>query len=73
MSESAKKPSLQERAALIDEVLEDKNLQIDKDAQTLIRTRWAAESEERIDAVERGELKTVDGYGLFSELRALVQ
>ena len=26
-----------------------------------IEAKWAAESEERIDAVDRGELQTIDG------------
>jgi len=35
-----------------------------------IEAKWAAESEERIDAVERGELPTVDGPSALRELRS---
>jgi hypothetical protein len=35
-----------------------------------IEAKWAAESEERIDAVERGELQTVDGPSALRELRS---
>jgi putative addiction module component (TIGR02574 family) len=31
--------------------------------------RWAAESEERVDAVERGELSTLEGSKAISSLR----
>ena len=34
-----------------------------------IEAKWAAEAEERIDAVERGELQTVDGATVLRELR----
>jgi hypothetical protein len=34
-----------------------------------IEAKWAAESEERIDAVDRGELETVDGPSALRELR----
>ena len=32
--------------------------------------KWAAESEERIDAVDRGELPTVDGPAALQDLRS---
>ena len=32
--------------------------------------KWAAESEERIDAVDRGELQTVDGRSALENLRS---
>ena len=35
-----------------------------------IEAKWAIESEERIDAVERGDLKTVDGPSALRNLRA---
>ena len=35
-----------------------------------IEAKWAAESEERIDAVDRGELPTVDGPSALEDLRA---
>jgi hypothetical protein len=38
-----------------------------------IEAKWAAESEERIDAVERGELQTVDGPSALGRLRSCLQ
>ena len=35
-----------------------------------IEARWAAEAEQRINAVERGELHTVDGPCALSDLRS---
>jgi hypothetical protein len=35
-----------------------------------IEAKWAAESEERSDAVDRGELQTVDGPSALADLRA---
>ena len=35
-----------------------------------IEAKWAAESEERIDAVDRGELQTIDGPSALQELRS---
>ncbi|HEX7333153.1 MAG TPA: addiction module protein [Pyrinomonadaceae bacterium] len=35
-----------------------------------IEAHWAAESEERIDAVDRGELQTLDGPNALRELRS---
>jgi len=32
--------------------------------------KWAAESEDRIDAVDRGELQTVDGPSALRDLRS---
>ena len=37
-----------------------------------IEAKWAAESEERIDAVDRGELQTVDGASVLQYLRSLL-
>ena len=34
-----------------------------------IEAEWVAESEDRIDAFERGELKAVDGPSAIQELR----
>jgi putative addiction module component (TIGR02574 family) len=55
-----------ERAQLIDLLWES----LDETRVKEIEARWAAESEERIDAVERGELQTVDGPSVLEELRA---
>ena len=54
-----------ERAALID-VLWDC---LDEERVKEIEARWAAESEDRIDAFERGELAAVDGQAALEELR----
>jgi hypothetical protein len=35
-----------------------------------IEAKWAAESEERIDAVDRGELETLDGPFALRNLRS---
>jgi len=35
--------------------------------------KWAAESEDRIDAVNRGELPTVDGPSAIQYLRSLLK
>lgn len=52
-------------AALID-VLWDS---LDEDRIKEIEARWPAESEDRIDAFERGELPAVDGPDALEELR----
>ena len=55
-----------ERAVLIDvlwESLDDKRIKE-------IESKWAAESEDRIDAFERGELTAVDGPSAIEELRS---
>jgi putative addiction module component (TIGR02574 family) len=55
-----------ERAALIDLLWES----LDESRVNEIEARWAAESEDRIDAFERGELTAVDGPSALAELRA---
>jgi putative addiction module component len=35
-----------------------------------IEAKWAAESEDRIDAVDRGELQTLDGPSALRNLRS---
>jgi putative addiction module component (TIGR02574 family) len=54
-----------ERAKLIDLLWES----LDERRVTEIEARWAAESEDRIDAFERGELAAVDGPAALRELR----
>jgi len=54
-----------ERAALID-VLWDS---LDEERIKEIEATWAAESEDRIDAFEHGELPAVDGPSALKELR----
>jgi len=54
-----------ERAKLIDILWES----LDEARVKDIEAKWAAESEERIDAVDRGELQTVDGPSALHDLR----
>jgi|GEM_PF-1107437 len=55
-----------ERAALID-VLWDS---LDEKRIKETEAKWAAESEDRIDAFDRGELPAVDGPSALEELRS---
>ena len=54
-----------ERAMLIDILWES----LDEGRVREIEARWAAESEERIDAVDRGELPTIDGPSALWNVR----
>lgn len=58
-----------ERAMLIDILWES----LDKEHIREIEAKWAAESEERIDAVDRGELQTIDGPSALRDLRSSVR
>jgi len=55
-----------ERAKLIDILWES----LDEARIKEIEAKWATESEERIDAVDRGELQTIDGPSALQELRS---
>ena len=55
-----------ERAMLID-ILWDS---LDEEGVKEIEAKWVAESEERIDAVDRGELQTIDGPSALRDLRS---
>ena len=55
-----------ERAMLIDILWES----LDEERVKEIEAKWVGESEERIDAVDRGELPTVDGPSVLGELRS---
>ena len=55
-----------ERVMLIDILWES----LDEDLISKIEAKWAAESEERIDAVDRGELQTVDGPSALRDIRS---
>jgi len=55
-----------ERASLIDLLWES----LDEEHIKEIETKWAAESEDRINAFERGELPAVDGPSALEELRS---
>ena len=43
---------------------------LDEERIKEIEAKWAAESEDRIDAFERGELSVVDGRSAIEELRS---
>jgi hypothetical protein len=43
---------------------------LDEESVKEIEARWAAESEDRVDAFERGELPAVDGPSALEELRS---
>lgn len=55
-----------ERAMLIDLLWES----LDEARIKETEAKWAAESEERIDAFERGELPAVDGPTALNEIRS---
>ena len=55
-----------ERAMLIDILWES----LDDQRITEIEAKWAAESEERIEAVNRGELPTINGPSALRDLRS---
>jgi putative addiction module component (TIGR02574 family) len=54
-----------ERAQLVERILESLGEEPDKERLE----RWAAETESRIDAIERGELDTLPGEDVFARLR----
>lgn len=58
-----------ERAMLIDILWES----LDEARIKEIEAKWAAESEERIDAVDRGELETIDGPSALRDLRSALR
>ncbi len=55
-----------QRAMLIDILWES----LDEERIKETEAKWAAESEERIDAVDAGELRTIDGPSALRDLRA---
>ena len=55
-----------EKVALIDVLWES----LDGERIKEIEAKWAAESEDRIDAFERGELPAVDGPTALQEIRS---
>lgn len=55
-----------ERAKLIDLLWES----LDEERVRNTEAKWAAESEDRIDAVDRGELETIDGPSALRDLRS---
>jgi len=55
-----------ERAMLIDILWES----LDEERINDIEAKWSAETEERIDAVDRGDLQTIDGPSALQHLRS---
>jgi putative addiction module component (TIGR02574 family) len=55
-----------ERAKLIDVLWES----LDEACVEETEAKWAAESEDRIDAVDRGTLETIDGPTALRDLRS---
>ncbi len=55
-----------ERASLIDLLWDS----LDEEQIKEIEAKWTAESEDRIDAFERGELPAVDGPTALGEIRS---
>ena len=55
-----------ERAKLIDLLWES----VDETRVKEIEAKWAAESEDRIDAYERGELQAVDGTTALKDIHS---
>jgi putative addiction module component (TIGR02574 family) len=66
MQEEITRLSSAERAMLIDILWES----LDEERIGEIERKWAVESEERIDAVDRGALQTVDGPTVLRDLRS---
>ena len=65
IQEEISRLSSAERAKLIDILWES----LDEAQIKEIEAKWAAESEDRIDAVDRGQLKTIDGPSVLRDLR----
>jgi putative addiction module component (TIGR02574 family) len=66
IQEEISRLSFAERAMLIDILWES----LDEDRVKEIEAKWASESEHRIDAVDRGELPTIDAPSALRDLRA---
>jgi len=69
ISQTALRLPPQERAALIDQLFDSIDTELTKERRAEIEARWSTESEARIDAVEREELKIVDGPATMEKLR----
>jgi len=57
--------SANERAQLVERILDSLSVEPDKERLE----RWAAETESRLDAIDRGELDVVAGEEVFERLR----
>ena len=65
VQEHARSLSATERAELLDWLWES----LQPEGTLQVQERWAQDAEERIDAVDRGDLPTVDGPSAMLELR----
>ena len=65
IQESVIQLPLNEKMALIDFLWDS----LDQATVAQVQRRWADESEDRIDAVDRGEMKTIDGSSAIQEIR----
>jgi putative addiction module component (TIGR02574 family) len=54
-----------ERAQLVERILDSLGVEPDKERLE----RWAAETESRLDAIDRGELDVLPGEGVLERLR----
>jgi putative addiction module component (TIGR02574 family) len=66
IQEEISRLSSSERAMLIDILWES----LDEARVIETEAKWASESEERIDAVDRGQLQTIDGPSALRDLRS---
>jgi putative addiction module component (TIGR02574 family) len=57
---------LEERAELAKALL----LSVDSPSETELEALWGAELQRRVDAVERGEMRVIDGKEAFARARA---
>jgi putative addiction module component (TIGR02574 family) len=64
---------MQDRAALIDQLFDSIDSELNAEARAAIEAKWAAESERRLDAVTAGEMKTIDGPTAIGNLRRSIQ
>jgi putative addiction module component (TIGR02574 family) len=60
---------MQERAALIDQLFDSIDAELNTEERATNEAKWAAESERRVDAVDAGEMKTIDGATAIANLR----
>ena len=69
ISQSALGLPAHERALLLDQLFDSIDSEIDKERRGEIEKAWAKESERRVDAIDRGELKAIDGPQTLAKLR----
>jgi putative addiction module component (TIGR02574 family) len=73
ISETALGLPMPERAALIDRLFDSIDSELTKERRAELERHWAEDSEQRIDAVERGKLKIVDGPDTMAKFRRSLQ